>query len=801
MIPLSERPTELVLVLDDYHFIQQQSIHSGVKHLIQYMPKGMHLVVASRVTPPLDLSSLRVRGELNEIKAGDLRFTKPEALEFYNQTMELDLDMEQVKAIESHTEGWAAASQLAALKLRNGQKPASLAALLTNQGGLVSEYLMQEVINKQSPELRDFLMTISILERVCDPLCEALMDSAKPPITLKRLAQEILFLAPLDDEGRWYRLPHLFRSLLRGWLTEQAGERVAGLHKKASEWFTSKELLLEAGEHAIASKNRPYLADFIEHNKNELIASLGYDVLSKWLHYIPDAILQERPKLAILRAWCSILEDGTSSPEYEIDRAVKAVNGYQKRELSKENSLLQHSEGEIGAMRATLCMVRGEYEEAVRTTQSALENLPEDNPRFKSPRSRLNLIAGRALWHFGDSAKAITFYKRAEQESRETGDFYTRYQAIFGRASSLATLTHLNKAYLLCKESLVKAKEERCDLIGPVGNLHCTLSAIHLLRHEPELQLAEANRAIEILRLTLEQHTLTWSYVFQVTMMLTYVYRSLAKSELNDSEGALSDVNESFELSKQFINRNLCRWVEEYKVLIEAKNGIFTHLGHLLEKYSDFKISPRYSDQETNLVHILLKIMTNEPEAALQAIEPSLNYAMKYGLGLHIVRLKVSEAAALALAGKREQALAPLEQAIELSLPERITHFFYTYRAQLQPLVPDLKSAEARDFLALAIGDKDRISSRPPPSLAPPVSVSYNESTPAENLSQRELEVLSLIAKGFSNGEIAKGLFVTLGTIKTHIHNILTKLNAKSRTHAVRIAKEYKMLDGNISGV
>ena len=254
-----------VLVLDDYHLIGSPAIHNAVAFLLEHLPENMHVAIGSRSDPPLPLARLRVSGQLLEIRAADLRFTKDETAQFLNAIMKLDLSPGLVVALEERTEGWVAGLQLAALSLSGRSDKEDFVASFTGGNRYLVEYLLEEVVNHQPEETQSFLLCTSILERLCAPLCDALLrQPSGSEAILARLELANLFVMALDDEGYWYRYHHLFRDFLQTRLQRTHPERVTSLHRAASEWYAAHSFLHEAVKHALQTRDCGFAAALVE---------------------------------------------------------------------------------------------------------------------------------------------------------------------------------------------------------------------------------------------------------------------------------------------------------------------------------------------------------------------------------------------------------------------------------------------------------------------------------------------------------------------------------------------------------
>ena len=314
---LAELPDPGLLVLDDYHLVRSPEIHAVLTFLLDHLPPALHLVIATREDPPLPLPRLRVRGQLSEVRAADLRFTDEEAGEFLGESMGLRLRADQVDALVERTEGWAAGLQLAGLALRSRPDPAAFVAAFAGSQRLVADYLTAEVLDTLPESRRRFLLTTSVLDRLCAPLCDALLapdgEASNAPrsgtsdsqMVLEELERANLFLVPLDDEGVWYRYHHLLSDALRVRLGREVGvDGTAALHRRAGAWLGRAGLLPEAIEHALIGRAFEEATSWIEALTPMLLAGSGnHRTLATWLSALPEAVVRTRPRLCLAQAW------------------------------------------------------------------------------------------------------------------------------------------------------------------------------------------------------------------------------------------------------------------------------------------------------------------------------------------------------------------------------------------------------------------------------------------------------------------------------------------------------------------
>src|SRR2546426_645462 len=292
---LSAMSMDVMLVLDDYHVIDAREIHDGMVFLLDHLPPRLHLVLASRADPPLPLARLRARGELVEIRAEDLRFAPDEVASYFHESMGLDLTARDVAVLEGRTEGWIAALQLAALSMQGRKDTTSFIASFAGDDRYIVDYLVEEVLQRQTDTVRTFLRDTSILERLSGPLCDAVTGRDDGKATLEALDRAKLFVVPLDDRRRWYRYHHLFADVLRAHMVAEQPDVISDLHGRASDWYEQNGERSEAIRHALAAEDFPKAADLIEQAMPDLRRRRQEATLLGWLAALPNDLLSVRP--------------------------------------------------------------------------------------------------------------------------------------------------------------------------------------------------------------------------------------------------------------------------------------------------------------------------------------------------------------------------------------------------------------------------------------------------------------------------------------------------------------------------
>src|SRR5437870_6497399 len=413
---------QFVLVFDDYHVIDAKAIDQALTFLLEHLPPHMHLVIATREDPPLPLARLRVGGQLTELRAVDLRFTPSEAAEFLNQGMGLNLSAEDITALEARTEGWIAGLQLAAISLQGHQDATGFITSFTGSHHFVLDYLLEEVLQQQSESIQTFLLRTSILDRLCGPLCDAVLlnPSGSGQATLEYLEHANLFLVPLDNERRWYRYHHLFADLLRQRLQQRSASStgdevgdVTELHSRASVWYEDNGLEIEAFHHAANANDVARAERLIEGEGMPLQFRGASAPVLNWLESLPRTALDTRPSLWVIYASTLLFGGQHTAVEGKLRAAEAALQGTEPDDKTRDLV------GRIASMRATLAVIQHDGETIITQSRRALEYLHPDNLPV---RTATTWTLGYAYQLQGDRAAASQAYTEVISIGKSFGD-------------------------------------------------------------------------------------------------------------------------------------------------------------------------------------------------------------------------------------------------------------------------------------------------------------------------------------------------------------------------------------------
>lgn len=700
-----------VLVLDDYHLITAASIHQVLTFLLEHLPPRMHLVITSRADPPLPLAQLRARRQMTEVREADLRLTLDEAADFLNQIMGLSLSPEEVATLEARTEGWMAGLQLAALSMRGETDLSGFIESFSGSHRHIVDYLAEEVLHRQPEEIQTFLLQTSILERLCGPLCDAVLsrgaeaqrrrgavdDSSLPSdsqATLEHLEAANLFLIPLDNERRWYRYHHLFADLLQARLQlTQSSPQIIELHRRAAEWCEANGLVDDAIHHAIRSDDTDRLTHLVATNASAMLAQGQVVTLEGWLDALPKDTVYARPSLSLTQAWRWLLR-----------RRLQAIEPYlqaAEQTLADADSDQQSAgRGEIAAIRAFIASEQGQFGPAIDLARRALALLPADN-LFARGSSALAL--GNALFSLGDTGPAATALTESVALCRAAGN---ALGALYSLGTLIVALTlqgRLRRAEQLLQEAFDWTAECHWQQLPPAAALYIRLGDIR--REQNDLSAAEEllGQAVQLAQ-------------FGAPILSARAQAFLAQVKLTqgDTAAAAALLRQVAQISQGWETGQEVAYFAAYRTRLALRQGNLVEATAWAAQLPDWNAeeTPNYfrEFELVTLARVRLAQGITQPDKSHLAEAQGLlawlrQQAEAAGRGGIVIETLTLEAVALAAQSKLSQAVTSLAQALSLAEPEGYLRLFLDEGEPLAALLAQLPSAPYRDRLLVAFSD------------------------------------------------------------------------------------------------
>ncbi len=804
-----------VFVLDDYHLIMAQPIHDGLAFLIDHLPPTLHLVIATRADPPLPLPRLRARGQLTELRQRDLRFTAEEAAVFLNDAMGLKLSPQDIDALETRTEGWIAGLQMAALSLQG--RPTTRSAFVqafTGSHRFVLDYLVAEVLEQQPPALQDFLLKTSVLERLTGPLCDAVVGDREiegpgmPPAcwasspdrcpnfadsqaVLEHLEAVNLFIVPLDQERRWYRYHRLFADLLQQRLQRLQPNLCPSLHRRASTWYERQGLITAAIEHSLAAEDIERAGILIEEHVEAILMRSEIATFLNWMEKLPDAWVRRRPTLCYYHAWALMMRGQSLDV---VEQRLEDMTCAQDAEASPDLMA-----GRTAALRAYLMLFQADMHRAAALCRQALELLPNRDRFLRSVMVWILSMADLADSETQDGGQML---RDVVQMGRDVGSPLIAVTALCHQAKLQMRRGRLHQAREILERALYLATDAQGRRL-PIAS-EALMGLGELAREWNDLGMAAdyLTESIELAKqwselaafdayYPLARVRLAQGDVEAAREMLETAQRIALTSKFTDVDDLLVSLQQAhFWISRGDVESAL-RWAEA--------RGLMSDLSSEPHPDPD-KLQDFVRDHLRKYEHLMLArlfILQEQAGEALDLLPPLLAQAQRLERVDLIIEIHILSALAHQIAGQDAEALAGLVAALSLAEPGGYRRVFLDAGA---PMAKLLRQVASRSLgapagitpayvanLMTAFGELEQTGSE--------IAPAHPQAQPLiDPLSERELDVLRLLATGLSNPEIADELYVAVSTIRSHCKSIYGKLDVHSRWDAVQRGQDLGLI-------
>ena len=778
---------DFALVLDDYHLVESEEVHSALAFLIDHLPPCMHIVLASRNELPFPAARLRMRGELMELRVDDLKFSADEAALFFNQSIGLNLGEGDVTALRHRAEGWVAGLQLAALSLHGRNDVQEFIASFGGDDRNIADFLIEEVLAHQPERIRRFLLQTSILNRLSAPLCDTVADQRKSQEILQTLEQENLFVVPLDDKRRWYRYHHLFEEMLGEILLREYPEQVSVLNGRASAWYENNGLPEEAIRHAFAAEDTERIARLVELAADNMYANGQSSTLYRWLRKVPEEVSVNRPVLSFWKGW-AYLDRGEieasrkylQHAEQLLDTTGDKVQAQTANVIVADDEQFKKLPGRLATAMAMSAQALGDAERTVEYARRALDLLPEEDYLFCGGTT---VLLGLTSWSRGDLESAYQVIAEGFSVVEKTGEVLYQISGTYLMADIRVAQGRLREAMELHKRLLRLANKQTGPVIRGTADIYLCISELLLEQGKFDLALEHFENGKKLG----EDAT---NVEFRDRWPAAEARFKEVLSEYDAALELLDDAEQLYMLgptpyARPYAARKARIWIAQERLSdalawVQAQGlSVDDELSYLREY------------EHITLARLLIAQHALEPDLLEEANHflGSLQEASeKGGRGGSLIEILMLQAIVNQIEGETSNALALLKRAMSLAERENYIQVFVDEGKALHDLLrvgitEGIGGDFARQLYSTISKTKEHTD-----------RVHRGGDVLIEPLSNREIEVLRLIAAGMRNQEIADHLYISLATVKRHISNVYGKLEVSHRTEAVAKANELSLL-------
>lgn len=784
---ISKRKEPLCIIFDDYHCITSHEVHQILSYMLEHQPPQLHIVVSTRVDPPFALARMRVRNNLSELRIGELSFSRQDILAFFAEVMGLALSEEEIAILEHRTEGWAAGLQLAAISLKGCDDTQGFIQAFAGDNRYIVDYLVEEVLQRQNQKHHDFLLKTSFLPQMSAGLCDYLLEIEDSQAILENVERQNLFIIPLDNIRNWYRYHHLFADLLYQKLLQGDKNSVWELRRRASIWHEENGYFDSAIDYAISAEDYERAVSLLgqvsendwEHGKRTK--------LFNWFEKLPIEYIQKYPELCLLHAWVLLDDNKHEEAERSLDAIEQVLELQKSQALGKGNhgglDLVEIS-GKVMVLRALIGAGQGDTERIMHLAEEALSNLPEDSFTW---RANAFFALGIAYSIKGDLDSSVNAYTQSMKLSESVGNLDIYFRASYWLLARLTYAAQLDKAMQTCEDlfDVIRGNKLEQSLIG--AGVYVSWGNILYECNRLDEAYENIKKDYEIIEASHDIGHKAWCY-FCMMKVLT------AQGDFDGAEKIIEKL-EKLKLSSD-LPFSFSLLTEAGKAKVWLQQGKIEQVEKWLQENSYSKadqiVVSRDADEIVayrDLGHIILArymFAKGEIDDCIYLLEKLTSLQEKLGRQLVLIEVLLLQAQVLQKKGDLTAALDAVKRALQLGEKGKCVRVFLNEGKPIARMIKRLveeKSDIPRGFALKLLAGLTVCE----------ITDSVRMQEP-ELLSERELEILRLVAAGLSNKKIVEKLFISLSTVKTHLRNIYSKLDTHSRTEAIAKANELNLL-------
>lgn len=765
------------VVLDDYNVIRSEAIHAQMTFLLSNLPPPMHLVIASRTMPPFPLARLRARGELVELRADDLRFTPEEANHFLKNSMKLALSSQDSHTLIQLCEGWIAGLQMSALLAQERGAVGGIIRSPDDVSRYVLDYLAEEVLEQQPRPIQDFLLKTSVLDRMSAALCEVITGTPRAQETLLELEKANLFIVPLDEGHNWYRYHVLFAEFLRNRLQQVYPDEVQGLHLRASRWYEQHDDKPEAIRHAILASDYERVARLVEQVAAQMFILGKTTIVRGWLGELPDSVVDSRVALDIVYTWTYILEGQLEIAAIHLKQIEKRLTDQIREATTHSRTVYRNLLGEVHVLRALSARLQEDIPTAVAASQDALKLLGNTNSLLAM---LVTINLGQSYWLTGDVASASRTFTEALAIDLTARNLHMTWIAVHNLARLAAARGHLRHAMDMYRQAR--------DMLDEFDGLPSGAGILYAGMGELLYEWNDLDNARQYLA---QDFDITSPIAYPDNLLSHCYYHAMTLQASGDFQGAFEVLQPAVRRAQQIRSDRMRAQIEGIRARLWLLQG---DIRAALEWVNINGIhpndEPRYDREADYLTLAMIMLEQDKPEPVIPMLHGFIRLAESQGRMARVVSMVVLLSAAYYIQGDTEQARVMMRRALILAEPEGYIRTFVDGGLMIARI---LQTLEAGPHLQQYV---NRLLAAFQTSGAAPLSRTASTPATSELLSDREREVLALIARGMSNKAIADELVLSVGTVKSHTKSIFRKLDVHSRTQAIRRGYDLGLLKG-----